>query len=247
MGIFDSLKDKHKVVKKTLGEQIKAVIKPSPVTGSSNDTRKLESQTQSSCPYCESPLKDVPKKKKKCPTCGNYIYVRTKQNLFPSILLREEDALAADEFEKLKAHGVSQRNFTSEKNRLSKEKKADVSSIDVCLNLYNKLILQTKDPNLLRSLYFEMALFLYSINRDFFNHLQMSAKMELMAYKQQGVRSVSILTCGEASCSECKKLSDRVYTIDKALRENPVPCKACSFRLHGGRAGWCRCQYITHK
>jgi len=247
MGIFDSLKDKHKVVKKNLGEQIKAVIKPSPFTGSRNDTRRLESQTQSSCPYCESPLKDVPKKKKKCPTCGNYIYVRTKQNLFPSLLLTEEDALAVDEFEKLKAHGVTKGNFTSEKNRLSKEKKAEVSSIDVCLNLYNKLILQTKDPNLLRALYFEMALFLYSINRDFFNHLQMSAKMELMAYKQQGVKSVSILTCRNVSCPECQKLSDRVYSIDRALRENPVPCKTCSFELHKGIKGWCRCQYTPHK
>jgi hypothetical protein len=161
--------------------------------------------------------------------------------------LKEEDALAVDEFEKLKAHGITKRNFTSEKNRLSKENKAEVSSIDVCLNLYNKLILQNKDLNLLKTLYFEMALFLYSLNRNFFNQLQMSAKMELMAYKQQGVKSVYILTCGEASCPECKKLSDKVYSIDRALRENPVPCKACSFELHKGIKGWCKCQYTPHK
>jgi hypothetical protein len=75
----------------------------------------------------------MPKKKKKCPACGNYIYLRTKQNIFPSIILKKEDALAADEYEKMKAHCITKKDFTNEKNRLSKGNKLEVSSVDVCL------------------------------------------------------------------------------------------------------------------
>jgi len=54
----------------------------------------------------------------------------------------------------------------------------------------------------------------------------MSAKMELMAYQQRVTKRVFILTCEEASCPECRKLSGRVYTIDKALREKPILANA---------------------
>jgi hypothetical protein len=125
MGIFDFLKKKkdssdslitrfdvkssaHEAVKEEIGEQKKAGIELESVKKSRGNTGKLENQTHIFCPYCETLLKDIPKKKKKCPACGNYIYVRTKQNLFPSVLLREEDALAVDVFEKLKAYGIAQ-------------------------------------------------------------------------------------------------------------------------------------------
>lgn len=206
-----------------------------------------KSEGQIPCPYCEVPLREMPKKKKTCPACGNYIYVRTKQSLFPSVLLKEEDALATDEYEKLKAYGVTKKDFTNEKTRLSKGKKVEVSSIDVCLSLYDKLIQRTKDLSLLKLLYFEKASLLYNIGGDYFDNLQISAEIELTAYKQQGVKKVSILTCGDVSCPECKKLSGKVYTTDKALKEKPVPCKACSFKLHDGREGWCRCQYIPSR
>lgn len=241
--IYNLLSSAHEAVKKNLEELRKAGVKTEPATSSKGNIGKLENQIQASCPYCKAPLREMPKKKKKCPACGNYIYVRTKQKLFLSTLLREEDAFAADEFEKLKAHGITKKDFINEKSKLSRGKDTEVSSIDVCLGLYNKL-LQTADLDLAKFLYFEMALFLYNMHRDFFEHLQMSAKTELMVYKQQGIEKVFISTCGDASCPECQKLSGRVYTIDEALREKPIPCKACSHQLHEGKAGWCRCHYM---
>ena len=242
--IYNLLSSAHEAVKKNLEEQRKAGIKPEPATRSRSDTEKAENNTQASCPYCEAFIKDVPKKKKKCPACGNYIYVRTKQNLFPSTLLTEDDALAVDEFEKLKAHGITPKDFTNEKNRLSREKNTKVISINVCLSLYDELLLRTTDLSLLKFLYFEMSLFLYNTGGDFFKPLQMSAKIELMAYQQKGIERVFVFTGGDASCPECQKLSGRVYTIDEALREKPIPCKACIHKLHDGREGWCRCQYM---
>jgi hypothetical protein len=148
MGIFDFLKKKkdssnslitrfdvkssaHEAVKDEIMEHKKSGIKQDSVKKSRDNTGKLENQIPVFCPYCEALLKDIPKKKKKCPACGNYIFVRTKQNLFPSVLLREEDALAVDGFEKLKAYGLTKQDFTSEKNRLLKEKNTVVNSIDI--------------------------------------------------------------------------------------------------------------------
>lgn len=42
------------------------------------------------CPYCEVPLDPMPKAKKKCPTCGQPIYVRSGPNGM-RYLLREAD------------------------------------------------------------------------------------------------------------------------------------------------------------
>lgn len=147
----------------------------------------------------------------------------------------------------MKTYGITKKDFNNEKNRLSIGNKLEVNSVDVCLSLYDKLIQHTKDLSLLKLIYFEKAFLIYNIGGDFFEDLQMSAKMELTAYKQQGIKKVSVLTCGNASCPECQKLSGKVYTIDKALEEKPVPCKACSFKLYEGRNGWCRCQYTPYR
>ncbi len=245
--IYKLLSSAHEAVKKELDEQRKSGVKSEPATKFKGDIGKSECQVQVFCPYCAASLRDMPKKKKKCPACGNYIYVRTKQNLFPSVLLTEEDALAVDGFENLKVYEVTKQDFTKEKNRLLKEERTEVSSIDVCLKLYDNLLLRTTDLHVLNMLHLQRALFLYYTNREFFTDLQMSAKMELMVYKQQGNERVSISTCGDASCPDCNKLSGRVYTIDEALREKPIPCKACTFRLHGGSVGWCRCRYTPYR
>jgi uncharacterized Zn finger protein (UPF0148 family) len=44
------------------------------------------------CPYCGSSLAERPKRKKKCPHCGNYIYVRTRPADRKKVLVTEEQA-----------------------------------------------------------------------------------------------------------------------------------------------------------
>ena len=48
------------------------------------------------CPHCEAMLSKMPQRKTRCPTCGNYIYVRTRQVLYPRVLLTEEEARLVD-------------------------------------------------------------------------------------------------------------------------------------------------------
>lgn len=46
--------------------------------------------TNAICPYCEERLEKMPKRKTKCPKCGNYIYKRTRPYDEVDIIIRED-------------------------------------------------------------------------------------------------------------------------------------------------------------
>ena len=47
-------------------------------------------QTKPICPYCLVPLEKMPGRKKKCPSCGSYMFVRTRSTDSKKILIRED-------------------------------------------------------------------------------------------------------------------------------------------------------------
>lgn len=53
--------------------------------------------TEPRCPYCRGALAKMPGAKKKCPSCGNFIYVRTRPLDNKKVLLRDEDRELLDE------------------------------------------------------------------------------------------------------------------------------------------------------
>lgn len=53
--------------------------------------------TRPVCPYCEESLDKMPGRKKKCPSCGNAIYVRTRPGTKTRILVRQDQLLAVEE------------------------------------------------------------------------------------------------------------------------------------------------------
>jgi len=62
----------------------------------SKQNNNTEKDLESVCPYCSKVLDRKPQRKSKCPFYNNYIYVRSKQKIFPSVLLNKEDAIAVD-------------------------------------------------------------------------------------------------------------------------------------------------------
>jgi hypothetical protein len=202
------------------------------------------------CPYCEQTLDKRPKRKKKCAHCGEYIFVRSRQHLFPSTLLTERDAIVVDHFEQLKgtaSFGVDNEDFLRERETLTQRFGRQPASGDVLWSLYNRLAhdLAATGDRAPPFLYFLMAHFLYEDGRDFFPVLQQSGRMELMQQEQYGfVDEVRILTAGDASCEACQKFEGRVLTLHDALAQMPIPCKECSFELCEGKPGWCRCTYL---
>ena len=202
------------------------------------------------CPYCKQILEKRPKRKTKCPHCGEYIFVRSGQQLFLSTLLTERDAIVVDHFEQLKGigtFGVDRDDFFQEREKLTQRFGRQPASGDVLWSLYNRLahdLAASGDPPP-SFLHFLMAHYLYEDGRGFIHLLEQSRKMELRAYKRDGiVDKVFIITAGDASCEACRKLEGKVFRVDEALGQMPIPCKDCTFDFAGtGQPGLCRCLY----
>jgi len=176
--------------------------------------------------------------------------VRSRQELFPSTLLTEQDARVVDHFQTLKGistFDVSEVGFFRERQELAERFGRQPNSGDVLWSLYNRLAHDfaasgaTPPP----FLYFLMAHFLYDEHKEFRHLLEQSHRMELLRFKEDGwVEKVSIITAGDASCEACQKLDGKVFTVDEALDQTPIPCKECTFDFGGtGQSGWCRCLY----
>lgn len=62
----------------------------------------------------------------------------------------------------------------------------------------------------------------------------------LLNYFQMGVKEVEILDAGASSCPICQSLRGKVFTIQKAFAEMPIPVKDCD-----NAYGYCRCTYLS--
>jgi|Deesub1362A_J573_1020465.scaffolds.fasta_scaffold17422_2 DNA-directed RNA polymerase subunit RPC12/RpoP len=200
---------------------------------------------KSICPYCKRDLDKAPKRKKKCPHCGNFIYVRTSPSTRKKVLVTEEEAEKIDALRNLSQYGVTLKKFNSHKAKLSEKFGKEASTRDVIWSIYNELIAKKKDLQELKMLYYEMALFLNKEGKDSFPLLQQAAKMELMRFKKEGfIKKVRILASAD-SCPVCQKLNGKVFTVERALKTMPIPCKECTHKLYDGNRGFCRCSYVA--
>ena len=193
------------------------------------------------CPSCGVLLKRQPKRKKRCPACGEDIYVRFKQNLFLSCLLTRENALCSDA---LMSMGMGKDDFHAAKAELTKRFGKEPSSTDIIWHLYNSRII----PNLgthanAHVVYYQMALFNYRLGRPFFELLQQACRSELRSYEGKSwIMRVKIRSDG--GCPACQKLEGKIIGLEKALKTMPIPCRECTYRLQGGPPGFCRCDYL---
>lgn len=237
--VHSILSKSHETVKRQLKEMRANGNAPTPKQPPKDDA---EDDSTAGCPYCNETLDKVPKKKKKCPHCGNYIYVRSSQILYPSKHLTHDEAIATDEFYYLKEYGITNELFNDKVDQLNKNADESVTPIDVCIALYNDLILQTTDKFRLGGLYFRSAFIKYQSGFGFLADLQNLAKIDLSRYEQEGVQQVTIHSVD--ACEECQQLNGRVFTIQEALSERPIPCKKCTHGKNERGDGWCRCRYV---
>nr|WAH99948.1 MAG: hypothetical protein OI716_00875 [Candidatus Methanoperedens sp.]WAI00102.1 MAG: hypothetical protein OI720_00720 [Candidatus Methanoperedens sp.] len=199
------------------------------------------------CPSCKKTLNKRPTRKTRCPSCGNDIYVRSKPRVFSSTLLTKDESMAVDWLNKLENYGIGQKDYIDKREELTKKFGRSPKPTDIIWKLYNGRIQEEiKSGNLwvLKSLNWDMALFLYEEGKEFFESLQESQKMHLMKYKQQGLVKVRIASSG--NCPACIDMMGKVLAIEVALKEMPIPVKDCTFKLHGRTPGWCGCRYIPY-
>lgn len=191
------------------------------------------------CPYCSHALVTTPEWIERCPSCGQYFLARAER------LVTEEEAKKLGQLEHLEPFGVSERDYERHEQILFERFGKQHSVRDVIWLIHNELVSRTSDFQELKSLHYIMALFLVDEGRDPFSMLQQANKAELMYYKKSGTcDKVQVLTAGNG-CEACETLSGKVFTIDEALAEMPLPNKTCTHSRSSEKHSSCRCSYLA--
>lgn len=187
------------------------------------------------CPTCQHVLETMPKARRKCPACRNWIYLKRRPSEEQRRLVTAEEAKHIEE--------EWQKHYLT----LSKEDRRQADQRWGELNRQSLEAASRGDWGTVSSSSFEMAFQLWKEGKSFFHVLQESRRSELESYKSTGVRKVRILTAGEGNaCPICQSLDKKIFTIDQALNEMPIPVTACTTDLgeFGQQRGWCRCIYV---
>lgn len=78
------------------GAGVLAAGEPSAASKASGPPKKT-ADVESKCPYCNHTLEQKPLRKKKCPNCGNHIYVRSTPSGQKKVLVTEQQAAEIDD------------------------------------------------------------------------------------------------------------------------------------------------------
>lgn len=117
------------------------------------------------CPHCSRPLTKRPRKKAKCPYCGNFILVRTRPTDRKRVLVTEHQAREI-EAQWNEIHSVpppridKKKGFDDEKKKLTKKFGREPSDSDVIWSLLNKELIEhsrAQHWGLYRNTMFEMG------------------------------------------------------------------------------------------
>lgn len=206
------------------------------------------------CPYCGTVLDPPPKRKRKCPSCGQYVFVKTRPSDRQRVLVTEDEAKKIEaEWERtnwldrwlrdLESLGVTREDFEKERSKRVGGKTGDRDTIWA---LFNRVALESMKAG--RSgPYWSMAMFLEEEDRDFLTLRQQASKENLQEYERSGVvKNVEVLAAGN-SCPSCAALNGRVFTIEEALQTMPILCRECTYKLRDDSArGWCRCVWLPN-
>lgn len=140
---------------------------------------------------------------------------------------------------------LDDKKFLSTEKRLAENTNAKPSFPDVVWSLANEAVANIRDLETANSISFSMALFLQKTGKNPNRLLENFYRNQLKEYmKSDVVTDVEILSSGNSSCDDCKKLDGHCFTIEQALNEMPLPVKNCQNKNEQyEQCGWCRCVY----
>ena len=208
------------------------------------------------CPYCHEPIRPVPTRKRKCPHCKKTIHVKRRPDEGEKRPVTKEEA---EEIERqwrerqrdagfvrdLSQFGCSERDGERLRHALEVEFGQPPANDDVVWRAANELVSKSigvQDWGMLRITYFRMALLLQNRGQDGFAMAQESCRAALREFAANGFDQVAIDSTG--GCAPCRKLARKRFTLERALREMPIPVRDCKWdQRNEGGPGWCRCMY----
>jgi len=131
---------------------------------------------------------------------------------------------------RLGEYGVTEQDFAITKVQLSKKFGQEPSEQDVFWSLFQQLITKKRnDLQTLKVIYYNMALYLNDLGKDFFQVLQLSAKMELMNYKQNykqaGIKKFRFLHVGLGHVCNANYYMIRYLQLKKHWKKCPFQFK----------------------
>jgi hypothetical protein len=192
-------------------------------------------------------LAEKPTRKKRCPHCSRYIYVRQGE------LLTEEQALDRDLvcrwLDVVERYGGSERVFAEERKKLSKQFGAEASANDTLWRMLNALASRQRDPSDLEQFYLPMGDFVKDEGKDPAPYIRQAMTLkqdiirkQLLGHKRDsgGRSQVRVMTCNDDHvCDACRAASRHTYEIDTFLKQMPIPGSCTS-------PGGCRCWIGVH-
>ena len=148
-------------------------------------------------------------------------------------------------------YGVTDADYDRERAELAAKWGCEPSPADVLWRWANGRSAQLGgqgDWQGLGVLTFTMALQLYEEGRDHFKLSQVARKYELLAMQREEKNQpykIRVRVLGV--CPESRALEGRLYTIEEALEEMPIPRADCTWQTsaRGSKSGrgWCACTY----
>jgi len=94
---------------------------------------------------------------------------------------------------------------------------------------------------------FDKALKLARSGESFQDVMREALRQKLIEYKNEGVKSVSIMPAPDC-CPACKDMNTERVKVEDELKNQRLPCMTCTSPLYRKKSvtGWCRCDYLPH-
>jgi len=192
------------------------------------------------CPYCGAELPREPKRRSKCPNCGETFEVRPTQNLFPSNVVTQKQDGVLKSFNELERYGVTEADYHAQRERRAAEYEGEPSPGDVVWALWQEVAKQTiKHPDRAVGIYTGMAYTAKREGRGAAHLFREAGRAHLSELKRQGmVTHVEVLSArDDRTCEACRVAGERgPMPIDEALEDPKVPNPECT-------SEHCRCTY----
>ncbi len=216
------------------------------------------------CPYCDFELEKKPTRKKKCPNCGDYIWVRTPyldKKSKEKLLFTEEQVKIFDKekrryydrknwINRLYSYDVTEKEFDRETENLKKRFGFNPPYADVAWGLLGRRKLrffEALEFGRVSSVCHDMARICYEENKPFQHFLEEASKYELMGKEGIGENAIIHIASSESevACPKCKEVLGKRLTYKEAKEKKLLPVLECENIEEGKGAGqgFCRCWY----
>ena len=181
--------------------------------------------------------------------------MRTKQKLFNSNLLTEEDAQSADFFKDLQELGATEKDYQRIEENLRKRWGSKPKSDDVVWGVSNYLIMNPPisaddyNPQISRlqhakQVSFVQALYLVKKGKDPTACLRDSRNLDVKISQLQDIGITHLVIETNGCCKNCSKYQGEKYSLEQLETSPILPIKGCTHKLSPeSKYSWCTCCY----